>query len=66
MIKADEKLELTELLLGTIDASVCAQRGLEWLGRQLGPGRALQWWLAQLESPTTRAALLERHRGILA
>jgi DNA-binding transcriptional LysR family regulator len=26
----------------------------------LGPGRALQWWLAQLESPTTRAALLER------
>jgi DNA-binding transcriptional LysR family regulator len=32
----------------------------------LGPGRALQWWLAQLESPTTRAALLERHRGILA
>jgi DNA-binding transcriptional LysR family regulator len=29
----------------------------------LGPGRALQWWLAQLESPTTRAALLERHRS---
>ena len=28
----------------------------------LGPGRALQWWLAQLESVTTRAALLERHR----
>jgi len=27
----------------------------------LGPGRALQWWLAQLESPATRAALLERH-----
>jgi DNA-binding transcriptional LysR family regulator len=26
----------------------------------LGPGRALQWWLAQLESATTRAALLER------
>ena len=25
------------------------------------PGRALQWWLAQLESPTTRAALLQRH-----
>jgi hypothetical protein len=25
------------------------------------PGRAMQWWLAQLESPTTRAALLERH-----
>lgn len=27
-------------------------------------GRALQWWLAQLESPTTREALLERHRGV--
>ncbi|MDD2881736.1 MAG: LysR family transcriptional regulator [Rhodoferax sp.] len=27
-------------------------------------GRALQWWLAQLESPTTRSALLERHRGV--
>ena len=26
-------------------------------------GRALQWWLQQLESPKTRAALLEQHRG---
>ncbi len=25
------------------------------------PGRAMQWWLAQLESPATRSALLERH-----
>jgi PAS domain S-box-containing protein len=41
MIKAEDKLELTELLLGTVNASVCAQRGLEWLGRQIGPGRAL-------------------------
>jgi DNA-binding transcriptional LysR family regulator len=24
-------------------------------------GRAMQWWLAQLESPTTRTALLENH-----
>jgi hypothetical protein len=24
-------------------------------------GRALQWWLAQLQSPTTRRALVERH-----
>jgi DNA-binding transcriptional LysR family regulator len=33
-----------------------------WRG---GPslGRALQWWLQQLESPTTRRALLERHLG---
>jgi DNA-binding transcriptional LysR family regulator len=27
-------------------------------------GRALQWWLQQLESPATRAALLENHRGL--
>ncbi|MDD2545841.1 MAG: LysR family transcriptional regulator [Burkholderiaceae bacterium] len=25
------------------------------------PGRALQWWLTQLKSPTTRHALLENH-----
>ncbi len=31
----------------------------------LGLGRALQWWLHQLESPTTRQALLERHAGLL-
>lgn len=29
----------------------------------LGPGRALQWWLSQLERPATRQALLERHRS---
>jgi len=29
----------------------------------LGPGRALQWWLAQLESPATRSALLQGHRS---
>ena len=31
-------------------------------GSAAAQGRALQWWLQQLESPTTRAALLERHR----
>jgi DNA-binding transcriptional LysR family regulator len=30
-----------------------------------GLGRALQWWLAQLESPATRQALLQRHAGPL-
>ena len=36
-----------------------------WRGvRQADHGRALTWWLAQLESPATRAALLERHRGV--
>jgi len=28
----------------------------------VGPGRALQWWLEQLEHPGTREALLQRHR----
>ncbi len=28
------------------------------------PGRALQWWLDVLKSPGTRAALLQRHRGV--
>jgi DNA-binding transcriptional LysR family regulator len=37
-----------------------ADRGAQSLGR------ALQWWLGQLESPTTRRALLERHAGPLA
>ncbi len=31
----------------------------------MGLGRALQWWLQQLESPVTRRALLERHAGPL-
>ncbi len=29
----------------------------------LGPGRALQWWLQQLGSEATRAALIERQRS---
>jgi DNA-binding transcriptional LysR family regulator len=36
-----------------------------WRGGTLrSQGRALQWWLKQLESATTRAALLEQHRGV--
>ncbi len=31
----------------------------------MGLGRALQWWLQQLESPVTRRALVERHAGPL-
>ncbi len=27
----------------------------------VAPGRALQWWLGQLQSPVTRSALLENH-----
>ena len=32
-----------------------------WRSPRLRPGRALQWWLGQLESRTTREALLHRH-----
>jgi hypothetical protein len=35
-----------------------------WRGGKVAElGNALQWWLKQLESPTTRAALLEEHRS---
>ncbi len=34
-----------------------------WRGTQPAQGRALQWWLKQLDSATTRAALLERYHG---
>lgn len=33
-------------------------------GNQGGQGRALQWWLSALESPATRSALLQQHRGV--
>jgi DNA-binding transcriptional LysR family regulator len=33
-------------------------------GPKSGQGRALAWWLSQLESSPTRAALLQRHRGV--
>jgi DNA-binding transcriptional LysR family regulator len=33
--------------------------------RQAIQGRALQWWLEQLESPATRRALIDRHAGTL-
>ena len=49
-----------------------AQFGYAWRGaatpqpRKAPQGLALQWWLTQLSSPTTRQALLERHGGFLA
>jgi len=33
------------------------------LSKTTQQGRALQWWLSQLESPATRNALLEEHRS---
>jgi molybdate transport repressor ModE-like protein len=35
-----------------------------WRAENPGPGRALQWWLTQLESPRTRAALLAPLRDL--
>ncbi|MGI9133015.1 MAG: LysR substrate-binding domain-containing protein, partial [Rhodoferax sp.] len=35
-----------------------------WRSAQaVGQGRALQWWLQQLESSATRSALLQQHRS---
>ncbi len=34
-------------------------------GRQVPVNLALRWWLAQLASPATRTALLERHAGLI-
>ena len=31
--------------------------------KTINQGRALQWWLSQLESETTRSALLDEHRS---
>jgi PAS domain S-box-containing protein len=41
MIQAEAKLALVEFLLSNVDASACAQRGLEWLGANAAVGRAL-------------------------
>jgi DNA-binding transcriptional LysR family regulator len=39
--------------------------GYAWRGTaKTTHGRALQWWLHQLESPATRSALLLQHRGL--
>ena len=35
-----------------------------WRSPKMGPGRALQWWLGQLESRTTREALLNGRDGL--
>jgi DNA-binding transcriptional LysR family regulator len=49
--------------LQTVSGEPVAALHYAWRAER-GPaslGRALQWWLAQLESPTTRRALVERH-----
>ena len=50
----------------TMRTALIAPLHYAWRADRSGPlglGRALQWWLGQLESPTTRRALLERHAG---
>ncbi len=68
-----EPLARAQLLAGrlvqkpTARAALRARMHYAWRAERgaLGLGRALQWWLTQLESPTTRRALLERHAGLL-
>ncbi len=52
----------------TARGAALAEMHYAWRADRHGPlglGRALLWWLQQLESPTTRRALLERHAGPL-
>ncbi len=52
----------------TVRGDATAQLYYAWRterGGTAGLGRALQWWLQQLESPVTRRALIERHAGPL-
>jgi DNA-binding transcriptional LysR family regulator len=50
------------LVLRKVDrASRLARLHYAWRSPRLGPGRAMQWWLGQLESRTTRDALLQQH-----
>jgi DNA-binding transcriptional LysR family regulator len=47
----------------TARANPVARMHYAWRAERsaLGLGRALQWWLKQLESPATRRSLIERH-----
>ena len=45
-------------------AARTARMHYAWRSPRLGPGRALQWWLGQLESRTTREALLNGRDGV--
>jgi DNA-binding transcriptional LysR family regulator len=51
----------------TARGAFAAQMHYAWRAEHgpLGLGKALQWWLQQLESPATQRALLERHAGPL-
>jgi DNA-binding transcriptional LysR family regulator len=36
-----------------------------WRQGDVPPGKALSWWVHQLSSPTTRAAMLDLHEGLV-
>ncbi|MDN3920171.1 LysR family transcriptional regulator [Roseateles violae] len=36
-----------------------------WRNTGQPPGKALAWWISQLQSPATRRSLLEQHEGLL-
>ena len=50
---------------GLVRLAYAWRRALTDEGRPVPVGLALQWWLQQLESPTTRQALLECHAGLI-
>ena len=66
-----EQLRLGRLAARPVQrARLPAQLGYAWRSgattqpRKAPQGLALQWWLAQLDSPATRRALLERYIGL--
>lgn len=57
-------LETGRLVARQVERST-REVSLSYAWRASGPpGKALAWWLEQLERPITRHALLERHRGV--
>ena len=68
-----EPLARPHLQAGHLVQKATARGGLvahvhyAWRGEASTPGlgRALRWWLAQLQSPATQRALLEQHEGML-
>ena len=61
---ARSHVESGRLLLKQVErASRTVRMHYAWRSPRLGPGRALQWWLGQLESRTTREALLNAHEA---
>jgi DNA-binding transcriptional LysR family regulator len=59
-------LESGQLLARTVEGPARTVRShYAWRQGQNPPGMALTWWLHQLASATTRAALLDLHEGLI-